>query len=360
MLVGDPAPTEQTPIPERQPYLHDDCSDLGSWSTPASVEVGTVAGSIATDGKKFFPSDFGTGTGWHGPALVCDIPDWSDLQDFQVDFDVMLNNLDQAIGKNMGRIIFTLLTSTNEPVCSIDFQDPWIATERNIVDTRIGSRAAGEWIWRYTDGPWGLNGFVGRWRLQRQAKQWLFWGGKCARMVDSSYYTNLKRIVQYYLDHKAEYTAGYTLEDWAEWNNISSPYNLNIGDIVYFPDNHFGYRRTVTLNDETGKYQAKPAKVIIQFMQYQSYASSEMGIKDIYLYKLNKPGAYDQPVYYFNSGDRLEIDTQYHNVLLNGKPYMQGWDIGSDFFKLPVGATPLSIMTDGEASAKILFRRRWS
>lgn len=357
ILIGDPAPTEQTPIPEMEIYLHDNCSSLSPWSPATSVEIGTIGGSIATDGNQFFPSDFGTGSDWHGPALVRDIPNWGDLQDFRMDVNMIHNNLDQDIGKNLGRIVVTLLTSTNEPVYHIEFQDYWIDLERNVISARLGSVVDGKWIWHHNDGPWVLDGFVGKWRIDRQGKQWLFWGGKCARMVNNKYYTDLRNIVEHYKN--TEYAGGYTLEDWAQWNNIAPPYKLQIGDIVYFPNNNYGYRRTVIYHDEAEQFQKKPAKVMIQFQQYQNYHPSEMSIQDIIIYKLNNPGQFMQPLKPFNQGDVVEIDTQYHTVRLNGVPNMSIWDIGSDFFSLPIGETPLEVQSDGNVGVKVKYRTRW-
>src|SRR5690606_39083024 len=105
------------------------------WTTPASVEGGAVSGTMATDGFKFYASNYGTGTSWHGPAIKRSLPEV--LTDFRVDALVELFNDTSKWGK----IIISGLDQANNVVFSMSMGDAY-STPQALGQVRAGNQGA--------------------------------------------------------------------------------------------------------------------------------------------------------------------------------------------------------------------------
>src|SRR5690606_36982452 len=65
MMIGKPYDvTTQQPYESEKRVFWSEMNNLTGWTTPGTVEGGTVSGSIKTNGYMFLPESYGTGSGW--------------------------------------------------------------------------------------------------------------------------------------------------------------------------------------------------------------------------------------------------------------------------------------------------------
>ena len=86
--------------------------------------------------------------------------------------------------------------------------------------------------------------------------------------------------------------------------------------------------------------------LVLWFGQYKDKPTcDEVGLTDLKVYTLNEFGEEDNLIY-FTNGDELEINCKENKVYLNGTPYMESVDIGSQFFKCPPGRSQFIAFSD--------------
>src|SRR5690606_4875943 len=81
-LMGRPADVDEQIVDEKTLIFDERGDTLDTWTTAGTEVDGTVSGSLTTDGTGIVVSDYGTGSGWYGPALMKEI---SPIQDFEVE-----------------------------------------------------------------------------------------------------------------------------------------------------------------------------------------------------------------------------------------------------------------------------------
>lgn len=86
--------------------------------------------------------------------------------------------------------------------------------------------------------------------------------------------------------------------------------------------------------------------LVLWFGQYKDKPTcDEIGLTDLKVYTLNEFDEEDNLIY-FTNGDELEINCNENKVYLNGTPYMESLDIGSQFFKCPPGRSQFIAFSD--------------
>src|SRR5690606_11391601 len=81
-LIGHPADIDEEVVDTRTLLFREDGSTLNTWtSAGTSVDGGVVTGAFGTDGAGITIPNYGTGSSWHGPALIKEI---QPVQDFEV------------------------------------------------------------------------------------------------------------------------------------------------------------------------------------------------------------------------------------------------------------------------------------
>lgn len=301
VVLGRPEGVEETPAPREQLVLHDTCSSLVGWGPGTEVLNGIAVGTMTTNGAAFYPSDYGSGSGWHGPAIKRSIPQ-APLQDFRLDVLVSQHNLTGETG----RAEVYLLGPSNEIVGMISVRDRW-QNEKLIEVRALMGNASGQKDIHVgqADKPTAWNQFDGIMRLQRVGKTWV-----------------------------------------AYWALIDSKGNHHT-------------RRTVQVVDAAGAYQTPVTQVLVWLSKYGSTVNTNQSIGDIKVYKINTLTPVQVP-YIAQAGDVLEIDCERHVVRLNGEPRLDLLDPMSEFFSLApgqpvtIGVEPASAVT-----ASLTYRERW-
>lgn len=164
-LVGNPVSVDETPVERYTRRYWSQADSLVGWTAPASVEGGAVSGTMATDGFKFSASNYGTGSGWHGPAMKRSLPEI--LTDFRVDALVELFNDTSKWGK----IIISGLDQANNVVFSMSLGDAY-STPQALGQVRAGNQGAGHNIISHIGQPPVWNNFVGLLRIGRIKNTW--------------------------------------------------------------------------------------------------------------------------------------------------------------------------------------------
>lgn len=280
--LGKPLPVTSTEKADMTLQIADDLKSKTGWGAGAFVDNGTIAGTMDSNGTDFVATSFGTGTGWHGPALIKSSP--KQLQDF--DFQARLT-LDSDRQSQIGRVEFYLLAADGETVAKVTFEDKNGSIERNEGYIMAGPFTDRK---RIIDGERGIyrdlwnamnNGFV---RIRRNGKRWLAYISK----VDPA----------------------------NGWHKSARKYYWT---------------------DADGKYQKKVASVMIHIGQYGTNpVPVRQSANWFRLYEVNSVGASEQAII-ADAGDVIEIDTATGDIRKNGEEFLEPLDLSSDFFSLLPG-----------------------
>ncbi|MCC3870292.1 distal tail protein Dit [Terrisporobacter mayombei] len=91
-----------------------------------------------------------------------------------------------------------------------------------------------------------------------------------------------------------------------------------------------------------------------------SEKASCMALTHVAVKNLNPVDPAKQNIKKFKAGDILNIDCYNNSVYLNDKPYPDAVDIGSQFFELKPGETPIKVNSDdADLSTSVIFNERW-
>lgn len=302
VMVGSPESVEEAPFVEQELVLWDECADLSAWQTGTILDgTGVISGSMGTANGYFYVTDYGTGSGWHGPALKRSLP--APIQDFRVDTLVVQNNL---VGET-GRVEVYLLDVNGAVIGKIMIGDYWKDSKLNWIEARAGAYGVGHyWYAEYGAYKGILNNFLGLLRIERRGNRWYAYFG----MIDP-------------------YPGGrHTTRTGRYWVDVNNQFNAQL------------------------------AQVEIHMGKYGTTAPNWHQIDDIKVYKFNQPGTAQVP-YIVQAGDILEIDCLEAVVRKNGQPFMQAVDLGSSFFSLMPGDTELAYATNGSGTIAVSYRARW-
>jgi len=302
VLLGRPGGVEEAPVPREELVFHDSMSSLTGWGQASSSEIinGTVSGSMTTDGNAFYPADYGSGSGWHGPGLKKGLPE--PLQDFRMDTLVIQ---DPRSGQT-GRAEVYLLDPSGVIVAMISVRDRWVGSKSIEVRALVGNSSGRADIHvGQADRPQDWVPFQGVMRLQRIGQVWAaYWA---------------------LLDSKGRHHT----------------------------------RRYVELFDKDNAFQLQVAQVLVWISKYGDTQPTTQSITDIKVWRINTLTSTQVP-YIADPGDILEIDCERFAVFKNGEPRMDLVDPASQFFSLTPGQ-PVTIGVEpaGAVAVELTYRERW-
>lgn len=110
----------------------------------------------------------------------------------------------------------------------------------------------------------------------------------------------------------------------------------------------------------SGSYPKGSLNHVVLYMgAYQDKPTVEMTLTHLQIKSLNKIPT-ESNVNIFKAGDELVIDCKENKVLLNDVPCMDYVDIGSSFFKIPVGNSTYRIISDdADITSSVTLTERW-
>ncbi|WP_425203977.1 distal tail protein Dit [Priestia megaterium] len=309
LYFGEPFDSTIQKAVDLQPKLINDTgASTTGWQTGLAVDGGDVAGTIisnggfsfmqgVTDGKR----DYGTGTKWHGGAIVKSVG--AQVQDFicecQIGFDTTANN-------QFGRIEVYLLGANDEQLGKMALKDAHPTMKAPLYDCWIGKvNGGGEDIIKAYGAHYGsLDNFNGIMRVERIGKRWTFF---LSKITNGIYHT---RIFKQYVDWQQEFM-----------------------------------QKVAKIQIHIGAYGTNPPV-------------SNMWVSNV-LFKEVKSKGENEIDYVFRTGDKLSVDCSTSSILLNNEPYFSRLYPSSTYPILEKGVNGISVNDPVIKDGVIKFRERW-
>uniref|UniRef100_UPI0018F13C2F distal tail protein Dit n=1 Tax=Thermaerobacillus caldiproteolyticus TaxID=247480 RepID=UPI0018F13C2F len=167
-MIGDVADVDVQPFEPKQRIFWSECNSLVGWTDSATVDGGTVAGTLKTDGYYFYSDNYGTGSQWHGPALKTSLSEA--LQDFSIEAIIDFRATDP---KQVGRIVITALDEMNQTVARMQFWRRNSYAKTNYALFSAGHGANQKTIFHDTGDQLSVwNDFYGMLRIERIGNKW--------------------------------------------------------------------------------------------------------------------------------------------------------------------------------------------
>ncbi|WPD20174.1 distal tail protein Dit [Thermaerobacter composti] len=303
VLLGRPEGVEETPVPKEQKVLVDGLDTTTGWIGATQVDGGAVTGSLVSTGTHFEPSSYGSGSGWHGPALKKSVAG-GPIQDFRVTVFVQLSNSKQSVG----RAELYLLDVNNAIFGKIALKDTHSGVKDMWGEARAGALSGGYYFVQPTHGAkagvW--NDFDGLIRIGRIGNRWHAYFA----MVDKT-------------------TGKHHTRLYREWV------------------------------DSMNQYMNPLAQVQLHAGAYSTHQPMTVRFWTVVVEKINPLGTAEVP-YIADAGDIIEIDCERHAVYLNGEPRLDLLDPGSEFFSLQPGQpVAIGVAPEGAVSVQLSYRERW-
>ncbi|NEX77371.1 phage tail family protein [Bacillus thermocopriae] len=299
-LIGTPTEVTQQPYePETRIFWHQ-CNTTVGWTGTSTIEGGTNKGTLKSNGYAFYTDDYGTDTGWHGPALKASLG--STLQDFKI--DVLITQKGKS--GQTGSIEIDALDVNNRIVCKFLMTKRSAGSQANWARLRAGNDAKGhdiinergdyEWVWANFDGIL---------RITRKGNVWTAY------------------VAQ--IDNKGQHHSR-RLKEWHDTNNL---------------------------------YTAPIGQIQVQLWQYGSVPTTDQRIQDIKVFKLNN-GTENQVPYVARVGDIVEFDHVNDIIRRNGEDITKEKAFIGDYFPLKPGANAVVVEpADAVLTTEVRWRDRW-
>ncbi|NBJ71348.1 MULTISPECIES: distal tail protein Dit [Clostridia] len=297
MLIGEALDVESsTPYQKYERVMYSDANALTGWTTAATGEVdGLIAGKMEAVKDRFQAASYGSGSGWHGPAVKQSLPEA--LQDFRLNTWITLDNS----GQTVGRIELYLLDVNGNQVAKVAMKDVRRGERLGYGEARVGGALANHFlISEYGDRKGSWNNFAGILRIEREGNMWSAFFGK----------GNAKN--------------GYHTRRFAYWRDTRNKYNIPV------------------------------AQVVVHMGQYGKNKPCTGGVYSISVEKINQV---DQgtPVI-VRTGDFIKFDTRAEEITINGEPRTDIVDFGTEYFGLKPGDNQLVIMPNDSFKTTIKYR----
>ncbi|UQD53300.1 phage tail family protein [Bacillus methanolicus] len=299
MRIGRPVSVEELEVEREQIMINDDCQSTTGWGSATEID-GTATGTMESDGKKFYASSYGTGSGWHGPALKKSLS--TPIQDFIVEVWVTQRS---TAPNQVGRAEFYLLDANNKVLGKMAMKDWMKDIHLNYGEARIGDNSQGTHIINYAGNYKVWNDFYGILRLKRIGNLWTAYIGK---------------------------------------------YDINTG-------RHHA-RLVKTFRDVQNKWSSQLAQIVVHLGVRATYPATTQFIDKVKVWKVNQNITIEIP-YIAEAGDVIEIDHANNSIFKNGEPFLSAKDFGANFFALERGQTEIAVNPEGIADVEMTFRERW-
>lgn len=299
VTVGKATSVDETVIDAKPLQVHDQMQSLTGWTTGISVDGGAITGEMESTGYAFRPKTYGTGSTWHGSALVKTLP--ATLKDFDIDMDF---TLDASKDSEVVRVELYLYDANNNVLGKIALADKTANKTSQTFEARVGTLQAGKYFVQETGYAW--TNFTGQVSISRVGKTWTAWIGK--------------------------------------YDSVKKQYHS---------------RMTKTWVDKTGVWGADLAKVQVHIGGHGTLKAPTSGvyISDLKIYNRLTLATGQAPII-AKVGDTITVDNERAIVLKNGKPFYEGLHPDSKFFGLKQGANGI-VLSPASADVSVSFKERW-
>lgn len=302
MRIGQPSDVDTTPIEAETLAYNDLANTTMGWAAATTIEQGTVSGAIASNGYTFRASDFGYGTGWHGPAIQRSIPN-APFNDFVVEVGLIMNN---PTNKHIGRVVIELLDTNGKVIARMNVNKQ--------TESALGNKGAA---------------FVGN--TANHFTLFDTWG------PNNNAYKNFNGILRI-----------------AKRGNAWSAYIAQVDpDTKRFSNGTVGQ-----FTDANGAFNAALAQVRLHFGVYGSRTPAPMYIDYLKVWEVNEvvPNAAEIIA---RQGDVIEINHQNDLILINGQPRIDLKDFGASYFPLKSNSNVVIVEPSENVEGFLTYRERF-
>lgn len=291
MMIGEPVDIVEKPFTKYERIFYSDGNNLTGWATANSGEIdGVVSGTMGTNGTRFQASSYGTGAGWHGPAIKQSLSE--NLKDFRLEAFIALYN--KNVPGYVGRVSVGLLDANGKQITKLEMKDTRNGQALGWGEARSGDSNKNHYlISEAGDNPGNWNNFYGIVRIERE-------------------------------------------------NNVWKAYFAMVGPAT----GRHHTRRQVSWTDTEGLFSWEVAQVVVHVGQYGAHPVPAHGVYSISVFKINQQS--DAIPYIAQPGDVVTFDHRgMGELLINGESFKHRKDFGGRYFKLKPGQNTLALMPDG-------------
>lgn len=294
-LIGKPADVDEQIVDERTNIITERGQTLSQWYEPA----GNWSGGFATTGDAIVIGNWGTGAGWHGPALEKEI---DPLEDFEIEMYVYTRTEqpDQTF-----RISTNFYDENMSELGMLRLWDKTTNQIRKVVEARIGPYVGNHVNYLISDRNYNLQGqrvWGGIIRLKREGNMFTVYA---ARVTQGGRHTAI--VEETFVDRN---------------NDFAGKLKFIRFDMVNF--------------GSTGK-------------------PNEIRIEHVKVTRLNKV-LVDQTPYILDVGDKLVFDGVNDDILINGEPRNDLKNFGGSFFTLKPGNNALIVSPENTFDVVCKYR----
>ncbi|MDQ0158956.1 distal tail protein Dit [Alkalibacillus salilacus] len=288
MMIGRPVEVDQTVVDTRILLLEEYGESLDTWSSTGTSVDGDVSGEMGVDGTGITIASYGSGDGWHGPAMMKEV---DPAQDFEVE---MYCRVDADDPDATYRIEFYLFDENNNVLGKMAIMDSTASLSRYSAEARYGEffgwgtnyKINSENYWRFD------NHFHGVLRFRREGQTFKFYVAQVGTGITENHYDSL---TSWFLDAENEYQGRlkYVQVHMGTYGSIGVPNVPRINSIK-------AYELSEELEDET------------PYIAYE--------------------------------GDQVTFDHENEAILINGEDATYLKDFGASYFELPLGNNNLAVL----------------
>lgn len=299
-MIGNPVKQDETPFEPETPILIYGANNLTGWtnSSAVSIEGAEQSGVLKTDGNNLYTDNYGTGAGWHGPAMKTSLS--SALQDFRVDvgFNMKTTGYNQA-----GGMTVNLLDANSIIVGTIAMTKHFAGIDAYYGRVRAGNSADGHDVLQENWASYS-KGFDGVMRLWRRGDVW---------------------TAQVFYRVNGVFLPPVT-HSWTDTNEISS---------------------------------APITQVQARLLQRAAFPVAEQKIGDIKVYRLNDAAVGQVPII-AKAGDLVEFNHQNDIIRVNGEDITKEKAFIGEYFPLKPGQNTIIVEPmDSIENVKVGWRDQW-
>lgn len=300
-MIGIQADADDAVFEKKTVILNDDCSTVSNWTTATTSDVGTVTGTMGSNNYQFSASDYGTATGWHGPAIVRSLS--ASATDFEASAYITFNS---NKSEQLGRIVVSLLDEQGTPIVLMEMWKRYSGLQPYFrVRVNPSSSTSSELI-AYTTASTatGWLSFSGVIRVSRIGNEWACYAARIGTngVHDARFYTT-----------------------WVDVNSIATT------DI---------------------------RQIKVQIAQNGTTATPTQAITHLSVNKINRDPEGIPVILY--AGDAVEFDHVNDIIRINGEERNDLKAFTGSYFSLPPGENTITAEPSGSVSnVKVKWQPKW-
>ncbi|WP_079479722.1 distal tail protein Dit [Halobacillus salinus] len=299
VILGRDKSLEQEAFQKEELVFHDTMQDENTWTEATEVDNGEIAGEIGVDEKGFYPALYGGAIqpyNWQGPSKIKGIGD--SLQDFRA--DILVENLNTAAETGMLAVYFR--DANLNKIANVGFGDAWQGKAENFGHGQLGNYNSGPRKDAYADHQYGWNNFDGIIRVTRVDNVWRFYYARIEADGSHNWVHSRSRITDNALNYMAPFT-----------------------------------------------------DIQVAFRLWPLTERTDIHIKDIKVFRINKPNSPSQIPIIAEPGDKLTINMATGLIEKNGEPQITLAGPVSQMFPLIPGYNHLNVVTNGKVNTTVKY-----